>query len=218
MSKQQSKKPSRLASLALVAGALITWIASRMRWVEATTVDDKAGQAVHDIVGATWSVELMALAAVFLAGAVAVLALRKTARRIVGGIVALAGAAGTYGPLMLLVQGADLERARGLLSSGATSGKAQDPIKISEWAQVTQADVSFLGPVLAILGCAIAVVAGVVVAMRPGEDSPQATKYERAATRREKLEEELETSPESGRVLWDALDAGIDPTDAQERH
>lgn len=212
-----SKKHSRLAALGLVLSSLILWLAGRMSWVTAVSEDDKAGRAVNDVPGATWSVELIALASAFLAGALAVLVLRRQARRIIGVVCAIAAIAGSVGPTLLLVQGADPERAKALLTAGATSSKANAPVSISEWAVVTEATVNPLGVALALLGFAVALVAAVVVVMRPGHDSPRVSKYERAATRREKLEEELETSPDSQRVMWDALDAGLDPTDAGKK-
>ena len=50
---------------------------------------------------------------------------------------------------------------------------------------------------------------------RPGEDSPRQNKYEKETVRREKVREDLEEDPQSGRVLWDAISADIDPTDPQ---
>ena len=51
------------------------------------------------------------------------------------------------------------------------------------------------------------------MALRPGEDTATKNKYEKASQRREKIEQDLQDEPESGRVLWDAIDADIDPTD-----
>ena len=48
---------------------------------------------------------------------------------------------------------------------------------------------------------------------RPGTDSPRQNKYEKETVRREKVREDLEEDPQSGRVLWDAISADIDPTD-----
>ena len=38
-------------------------------------------------------------------------------------------------------------------------------------------------------------------------------KYEQETVRREKIRDDLESQPDSGRVMWDALDADIDPTE-----
>ena len=63
----------------------------------------------------------------------------------------------------------------------------------------------------AVLGLA----GGVLLIARPGEDSPRQNKYEKETVRREKVREDLEEDPQSGRVLWDAISADIDPTDPQ---
>jgi len=41
-------------------------------------------------------------------------------------------------------------------------------------------------------------------------------KYEKDAVRRDRIHEDLDAQPDSGRVMWDALDADIDPTDAMQ--
>ena len=107
----------------------------------------------------------------------------------------------------------DPARAKSLLTSGVATQNSSAPTTLSDWAQVTDLHVNALGPSLALLGCAVALVGGIVVAMRPGEDTPKRNQYETKAARREKLEEDLADAPESGRVMWDALDEGIDPTD-----
>jgi len=52
-----------------------------------------------------------------------------------------------------------------------------------------------------------------MLAARPGRDAVTVNKYEKASQRREKIEHDLEAEPDSGRVLWDAIDADMDPTD-----
>nr|WP_237559103.1 Trp biosynthesis-associated membrane protein [Corynebacterium renale] len=55
------------------------------------------------------------------------------------------------------------------------------------------------------------------VSYAPGVDAV-GTKYERATTRKEKALDDLQREPDSGRTLWDALDADIDPTEQYPRH
>ena len=69
------------------------------------------------------------------------------------------------------------------------------------------------GIAAALLGLA----GGVLLVARPGEDSPRQNKYEKETVRREKVREDLEEDPQSGRVLWDAISADIDPTDPDFR-
>ncbi|AIT61408.1 TIGR02234 family membrane protein [Corynebacterium doosanense] len=203
----------RQAALLIGLGALILWISSRSRWLTVSVFDDLAGAAVHDLPGSVWSTEATAVALLLAVATIAALALRRLGRRLVGIVAALAAAGASWTPLTLLTGEPDPQRAHALLSSGAASQRASDPVSISSWAQVTSIDVATLGPALALLGCAVALVGGVLLALRPGVDGPKLNKYERKAARREKLEEDLRTSPDSGRVMWDALDDDIDPTD-----
>lgn len=205
-------KKSVLAKLAIAAGAAVLWISSRMTWITVTASDDKAGESTQPLVGATWSTEIMAVSLLLAAGFVASLALRKTGRRVVGAVCALAAIAGSWAPLSLLAGTPDAARAKTLLTSGVATQNSQAPRAVSEWAQVTAMDVHIAGPVLAFVGCGLALVGGIITAMRPGEDGVRKNQYETKAARRQKLAEDLEDSPSSSRVIWDALDEDIDPT------
>lgn len=210
------RRMSFIAGLLLALGALLLWFASRMTWMIVEAFDDKAGASTIDLSGATWSTEATAIALLLLVAAVAAFALRRVGRRIVGLISALAAVGASWTPLMLLTEGADPQRAHQLLTSGAASQQASNPVSISSWAEITDIVVSSTGPAVALLGSAIALVGGVLLAMRPGRDGPRLNKYERKAQREEKLAEDLRATPDSGRVLWDALDADIDPTDLHQ--
>lgn len=203
----------RIGALLVGVGAVVLWIASRTTWLTVSVSDELAGPATHDLTGSVWSTEATAVALLLAVATLAALALRRVGRRLVGIAAALAAAGASWTPLNLLAGEPDSQRAHAILSSGAASQRASDPVTISSWAQVTGIDVLVFGPALALLGCAVALVGGVLLAMRPGTDSPKLNKYERKAARREKLEEDLRTSPDSGRVMWDALDEDMDPTD-----
>ena len=202
-----------MAKAFVAVGAGVLWVSSRLTWINVTASDDKSGESTQPLVGATWSTEIMALSLLLLAGFVASLVLRKTGRRVVGIVCAVAAAAASWAPLGLLAGEPDPARAKSLLTSGVATQNSSAPTTLSDWAQVTDLHVNALGPSLALLGCAVALMGGIVVAMRPGEDTPKRNQYETKAARREKLEEDLADAPESGRVMWDALDEGIDPTD-----
>lgn len=204
---------SRIATLLIGLGALVLWIGSRFTWLTVDTFDDKSGAATLGIPGATWSTEATAVVLLLLAACVAGFALRRTGRRIVGAVSALAAVGASWQPLVLLAGQPDPERARTILTSGAASQRADAEVLISEWAEVTNLSVGVTGPVLALLGCAVALFGGVLLAVRPGVDSAQRNKYERKQDREAKIAEDLEETPDSGRVMWDALDADIDPTD-----
>lgn len=206
-------QPRYSGALGIAIGGFALWGASRMPWLTAYIADDKAGNSTINIAGATWSSEAGALAAVLILGAIMVLVLRKVGRRIVAAITALAAIGASWPALQMLTTQPDPARARNILMSGQVSAKASDPIKISSWAQVSALHVHYAGPIIALSACAIALIGSVLVLMRPGVDGAKSNKFERKATREEKLGEDLDDDPSNGRVMWDALDAGIDPTD-----
>lgn len=204
---------SRMASLLLGLGAIFLWIGSRFTWITADTFDDKSGAATLGIPGAAWSNEITAVALLLAAACLAGFALRRLGRRIVGIIAAIAAIGGSWTPLTLLAGSPDGERARTILTSGAASQRADTTILISEWAEVTNLTVHPTGVIITMVGCAIALFGGIILAMRPGVDTAKLNKYERKQDREAKIVDDLETTPDSGRVMWDALDADIDPTE-----
>ena len=211
-------KAKRLGPLLIAVGAIVLWLSSRATWVVAASEDDKTGSAANDIIGSAWSLEIMALTLVLVAGAVAGLALRRIGRRVVGIICALAAAASAWTPVSLLTAGADVERAQKILQGASANKNAVDSAQISQWATVVSTEVHSWGPILALVGAAIALFGAVMLARNPGEDKVKASsKYETPAARQAKLEEDLETSSDSGRVMWDALDSDIDPTDMDKK-
>lgn len=211
-------KAKRLGPLLIAVGAIVLWLSSRATWVVAASEDDKTGSAANDIIGSAWSLEIMALTLVLVAGAVAGMALRRIGRRVVGIICALAAAASAWTPVSLLTAGADVERAQKILQGASANKNAVDSAQISQWATVVSTEVHAWGPILALVGAAMALFGAVMLARNPGEDKVKASsKYETPAARQAKLEEDLETSSDSGRVMWDALDSDIDPTDMDKK-
>lgn len=205
-----------LSALLIGAGALVVWISSRMTWITVEAFDDKSGATTQSLVGATWSTEIMALALALAAACVAGLVLRRTGRRIVGGLAAVLAVGASLSPLSLLTGEAtaeDAERARSLLTSGVASQRASEGTLLSEWAEITDLSTHPVAAVVALIGCALALFGGVLLTMRPGADGVQASRFERRQARADKIRTDLEQAPDSGRVMWDALDEDIDPTD-----
>ena len=91
-----------MAKAFVAVGAGVLWVSSRLTWINVTASDDKSGESTQPLVGATWSTEIMALSLLLLAGFVASLVLRKTGRRVVGIVCAVAAAAASWAPLGLL--------------------------------------------------------------------------------------------------------------------
>lgn len=201
-------RTSRIAALLLAVSAAVLWAASRMAWITVDTFDDKSGDATNAIIGGLWSTEQTAVAMLLLAGSIAGFALRRVGRRVVGVISALAGIGVSWAPLGLLAGEPDPQRAHQLLSTG-------EEAKIAAWAEIANLDVTSAGPALAMFGAAVALFGGVLLAMKPGTDSAKLNRYERKQDRAAKISRDLEAEPDSGRVMWDALDADIDPTDTR---
>lgn len=211
------RRPGLALALILVS-AIGLWLAGRAAWLTVTTFDDKSGEAVNDLVGATWAPESTALALALAAGVAATLILGGAGRRIIGALAAVIAAAASWSPLMLLTRGADPARALDLLTSGAATQRANAPVTVSDWAQVQDLQVHVPGPAAAIAVAALGVLGGALLLVRPGGAASRRRSgaYETPEVRRERVREDLDREPESGRVLWDALDAGVDPTDPDD--
>ena len=210
------KKAARKGALAPgVAGAL-SWTSSRMAWVRAEFVDDISGGGEATVNGADWSTETGAIAVLLLAGMVAAFALRRLGRRVIGAICTAASVGLAVPAVRLLLGGADPERVHALLTAGADEAQQGNSAPaIAQWADITSATTIVAGPGLALAAALLGLAGGVLLVARPGEDSPRQNKYEKETVRREKVREDLEEDPQSGRVLWDAISADIDPTDPQ---
>lgn len=207
---------SKPGALAMGVGGVALWAFARMAWIHVEYADSLSGDGTATVSGAEWSTETTAVALLLIVGMIAGFALRRTGRRLVGVVGALAGVGAAVSPVAALTQPIDHERVHALLSvgtDGAQAAQATEDAVISGWAEITSAAVSATGPIGALVGSLVAVLGGVLLAVKPGQDSAKLHKYEQETVRREKIHEDLESQPDSGRVLWDALDADIDPTD-----
>lgn len=197
----------------IAAGAVGMWLAGRATWLTVATFDDKSGDGSHAISGAAWFPESTALVLTLLAAVGAALILGRLGRRLVGALAALVAAAATWGPVQLLTGGADPDRALSLLQTGQVTQRATDPVTVSDWATVSEAGVHQLPPAAALAAGAVALLGAVLLVMRPGGGGDaRGGAYETPEVRRARAREDLAEAPDSGRVLWDALDAGVDPT------
>ncbi|WP_420100044.1 TIGR02234 family membrane protein [Corynebacterium sp.] len=202
-----------LALLLTVLSAAGLWGAGQMTWLTVTVEDDKSGESVKNIIGSVWDAAGTPLALAMLAAMILSMALQPLARRVLGGISALLAAGAGIAAVTLLSGGPDLNRAQSLLVSGAGTQRESDPVQISEWATVLDGRVHAGPVVLFLVAAALGVVGGVLLAMKPGAARSGHSKYETPEARRAGVEKDLDDNPGSGRVLWDALDAGVDPTD-----
>lgn len=214
------KRASRIGGVLIGISGAALWAFGRMPWIEAEYIDELSGNGSAAVRGNEWSTEITAVAILLLAGMVAVFALRRTGRRIVGGVSAIAALAAAVPAGLLLFDASSprTERIHTILTAGSDASQSgASSAALAQWAEITSATVQPLGPVLTLLGCVLGVIGGIMLVARPGADAPRQNKYELETVRKEKVRTDLEEDPTSGRVLWDAISADIDPTDPSQR-
>ena len=190
-----------IAVLLLAVGAASLWASSRMTWVTAVSSDGLGIDRVDDLEGGRWAAALTPFALVLLAAVAAVFAVRGLALRLVALVVAAVAVAAAVPAVRLLTGGADPEVAAAVA-------------ELPDRASVTAVDV-YPFPAMLVLGGVVAVLAAAVTLWRtPREQAGLSSKYDAPAARREAATRRTENDePLSERGLWDALDAGEDPTD-----
>ena len=193
----------RTLLLALSAAAL--WGSSRMTWVHLTSSDGKTLERTTDLDGSTWAAAMTPLALALLAAIAASFAVRGWALRVVGLLVALVAVAVAVPAVQLLV-------------SGASADRAVDLAELSGHPEDLSTTVSVLPALLALVGAVAALGAAVLLMRKPPVRGGLSSKYDNPAARREaaaKLgqgDKPASDGPVTQRMLWDALDAGEDPT------
>lgn len=213
----RSPRREYLGALLLGAvGAAVVLIAVRQDWARVLTVQPRplpASTAVvrgQDLVPAVGALGLAALA-----GLAALLATRRLARRLTGGVLAAFGVAIIVALSMPVtdaqVRGA-VTGAAGTASSvpggstvdgGTTPGGGVSGISLSS--HVTMA--AFPWRWVALAGAVLIVAAGLLAAWRGQTWPVMSSRYDRPAARR--------PSPANDpAALWESLSQGIDPTDA----
>ena len=213
---QKAKRIRQIALLCVVLSAAGLWGASRLKFVTVAIDDDKAGASTKELVGSVWDPALVPLALAMLASLILSIAVQPMIRRVLGVVIVALAATASFRAVQLLTNDVDLARAKSILTSGAATQKQSDPVQISDWAQVISGEVHSLGIVLVLLAAAVGIVGGGILILRPGQESKGHSRYETPEVRRADAEEDLAENPDSARVLWDALDAGVDPTEESD--
>jgi len=176
-----------------------------MTWVHLTSSDGKTLERTTDLDGSTWAAAMTPLALALLAAIAASFAVRGWALRVVGLLVALVAIAVAVPAVQLLVSGAPADRA---VELAELSGHPED----------LSTTVSVLPALLALVGAVAALGAAVLLMRKPPVRGGLSSKYDNPAARREaaaKLgqgDKPASDEPVTQRMLWDALDAGEDPT------
>lgn len=177
-----------------------------MTWVHLTSSDGKTLERTTDLDGSTWAAAMTPLALALLAAIAASFAVRGWALRVVGLLVALVAVAVAVPAVQLLVSGASADRA---VELAELSGHPED----------LSTTVSVLPALLALVGAVAALGAAVLLMRKPPVRGGLSSKYDNPAARREaaaKLgqgDKPASDEPVTQRMLWDALDAGEDPTE-----
>ncbi|MRH89975.1 TIGR02234 family membrane protein [Nocardia sp. SYP-A9097] len=215
-----AKKRRPIGAVALLAlAAALLWVSSRMTWVTLDVVSELGpGRTMH-LNGGSWFGALTPLALVLVATIAAVFAARGWWRRGLGVVVAVLAAVAAV-PAYALLKGA-----------GKTAERAGRLAELRDWEHVGGTQTSTLPAVLTIIGALAAFGAGVLLTRMPSESAaPMSGKYDNPVFRKSEAAEQVAehhavkraaesgsqqtaAEPLSGRVLWDALDAGADPTD-----
>ncbi len=196
--------------LALAAAGL--WASSRMTWVTVQSADGLTEPRTDEIDGGVWFGALTPLALVLVASIAAVFAVKGVLRQLLGVVISVVAAVAAVPGFALTVgAGKTAERAGAL---------AELPVRA-----VVSGVETHLGPaILSIVAACLALAAGVLLTRRTGERAAVSDKYDNPVFRRADAsaavsKQNTETgsaAPLSDRVLWDALDAGTDPTDTSD--
>src|SRR5690606_6299467 len=189
----------RVGQVLLVLAAVGLWVASRMTWVQVTTFDGLTHPKTTPVDGVTWSTALVPLALLSLAAAVAALAVRGWALRLLALLVALAGAGMAYLGISLWV----------------VPDVAVRAVHLVELSVIDLVDSQRLygGAVVTVASAVGALVAAVLLMRAAAKPASGAAKYAAPAARRAAARRDSSDSAMSERTMWDALDEGRDPTD-----
>ncbi|KUH65655.1 hypothetical protein AU184_06105 [Mycolicibacterium novocastrense] len=184
----------RVAQLGLVLAAAGLWVASRMTWVEVTSFDGLGEPKTVALSGGTWSTALIPLAVLLLAAAVAALAVRGWPLRLLALLVAAASAGTAYLAISLWVVKDVAVRA---------SHIAEAPV-----ADLVGTQRHYVGAVITVVAAAVALACAVLLMRSAASERSGAARY----SRRTVAPADEPAGEMSERAIWDALDAGSDPT------
>ncbi|WP_043807543.1 TIGR02234 family membrane protein [Rhodococcus triatomae] len=198
---RRSSAAAALPALLLAVAALCLWASSRMTWVLVDSFDGLGEARTTALIGGTWAAATTPLALALLAAIAASFAVRGWALRVLAVLVAVVAVAAIVPAVTLLASDIDTDRAGRLA-------------ELPDRADVTGTEVS-TGPALLVLaGGVVALVAAALLLRRAAVSTGLSAKYSAPAARRDEAVKRRESGePPSQRVLWDALDAGDDPTD-----
>ncbi len=194
------RRTLRAAQLLLVVAAAGLWAASRLTWVELNTFDGLGPPKLVTLPGVGWSTALLPLAILLLAAALAALAVRGWALRVLAVLVALASLATGYLGISTLE-----------LPDVAARGAELAHVPLLE---LVGSKRHYPGPVITVLAAVIILLAAALLMRAATSAGGTGTKYVTPAVRRSA--ERRDEDPVSERTMWDELDEGRDPTDSAD--
>ncbi|MBD8506318.1 TIGR02234 family membrane protein [Hoyosella sp. G463] len=199
----------RRALLLALLGAALLWVSSRLHWVSYTVLDGLRPPYGATIVGADWAAGLAPLALAIGAALLVALVARGRAQPALALAIGLLAALALIEPLRTVVGGIDADRVTRL---------AELPAR-AEASEIVGNPVAAL---VAVAGAALGLAAALLLARAPRPAARSSNPYETPAVRKENARTGLAAGPISAgeasgiplsdRLLWDALDAGEDPT------
>ncbi|WP_219602980.1 TIGR02234 family membrane protein [Mycobacteroides sp. LB1] len=179
--------------LVIAAGGL--WAASKFTWVRLRSFDGLGEPRTIVVSGTDWSAALVPMAVALVAAAIATLAIRGWALRVLAGLAAVIGAGAAY-------LGVSLWAVRDI-------GPRAADVKNIPISTLVGADRLSGGAAATVIAAALAVLAAITL-LRAARGSA-ATKYQTPAARRSDGTDAADKN-QSERVMWDSLDDGHDPT------
>ena len=194
--KPRSKGLLWIVVLLVLAGAGALWAASALTWASQPFQTPLGSTANSGGTGAELRPELGPMALAGLAAVAAVLATGGLLRRLMGLLIALAGALLGYRGYQTLAGGwFDYVREHAPRGGHPVGELSTQPA----------------GPLLMLLGASLLVIAGVLTVLRAGRMPAMGAKYAAPGTAKER------PSHDADRQLWNELDAGRDPTVEDDR-
>lgn len=198
----QSRRGMAVSTVLLILAAVALWSASRMTWVEFTAVDGLRPPVESSLNGGEWAPASTPLALLLLAGIAAMFAVRGWWVRLVGALLAVAGVA-------VLAQGVLA------LAGGPDRSQVWSSAELSAGTEVVAAEILVAPVVLTIVAGLLAIAAAApLIVGRTGRQGLSSA-YETPAARKEAAAQSAANSSDVAldqRQIWDALDAGADPT------
>ncbi|AOW94692.1 hypothetical protein BFN03_09165 [Rhodococcus sp. WMMA185] len=177
-----------------------------MTWVEVTSADGLGEERTSALVGGTWAAALTPLALTLVAAVAASFAVKGWALRVLGVLVAAVAVSAAVPAILLLMVGASYDEAGRL---------AELPAR----AVVQSVDIYAAPAILVLVGALAALAAAAELMSRPRAEAGLSSRYDSPGARRAAAEKggTAADGPVTQRALWDALDAGEDPTAGDSR-